>query len=176
MNTSNVIYHIPCKDCPSTYCGQTSRPLHKRISEHERYTKATYSLSTDLQQSSALAHHAHSSCHIIGFSSTVILAKLQHPQQLDLVEHAAITHLSPELNRNHAAPNINAQWQPILSSICEAFKPSGISTWPSHLSSRVTLPCSLSHLSLTLSLLPVLHPYNTFLPTFCLVFVLVLRT
>ena len=128
MNTSNVFYQIPCKDCPSTYCGQTSRPLHKRISEHERYAKATYSLSTDLQQSSALAHHAHSSGHIIDFSSTLILAKLQHPQQLDLVEHATITHLSPKLNRNHAAPNINAQWQPILSSICEAFKPSGIST------------------------------------------------
>ena len=31
-----------------------------------------------------------------------------------MIEHAAITHLSPELNRNHAAPNINAQWQPIL--------------------------------------------------------------
>ena len=122
VNTSNVIYQIPCKDCPSTYCGQTSRPLRKR------YTKATYSLSTDLQQSSALAHHAHSSGHTIDFSSTVILAKLQHPQQLDLVEHAAIPHFSPELSRNHAAPNINAQWQPILSSICEAFKPSGIST------------------------------------------------
>ena len=67
---------------------------------------------------------------------------------------------------------INAQWQPILSSICEAFKPSGISTWPSHLSAGVTLPCSSSHLSLTLPLLPVLHPYNSFLPSFCLVFYL----
>ena len=65
---------------------------------------------------------------VITCTSTVILAKLQHPQQLDLVEHAAITHLSPELNRNHAAPNINAEWQPILSSISEAFKPSGINT------------------------------------------------
>ena len=43
--TSNVIYRIPCKDCSATYCGQTSRPLHKRIAEHERYTRPAYSHS-----------------------------------------------------------------------------------------------------------------------------------
>ena len=85
--------------------GQTSRPLHKRISEHERYTRPAYSHATDLQQSSALAQHAHVSGHQIDFSSAVILAKLQHQQQLDLVEHAAITVLEPSLNRNHAAPS-----------------------------------------------------------------------
>ena len=61
LQTSNVIYQIPCKDCSATYCGQTSRPLHKRISEHERYTRPAYSHATDLQQSSALAQHAHAS-------------------------------------------------------------------------------------------------------------------
>ena len=109
LHTSNVIYQIPCKDCSATYCGQTSRPLHKRISEHERYTRPAYTHATDLQQSSALAQHAHASGHQIDFSSATILAKLQHQQQLDLVEHAAITILEPSLNRNHAAPSINPQ-------------------------------------------------------------------
>ena len=117
--TSNVIYQIPCKDCSATYCGQTSRPLHKHIAEHERYTRPAYSHSTDLQQSSAIAQHAHASGHEIDFSSAVILAKLQHQQQLDLIEHAAITILEPSLNRNHAAPSINPQWHPILQTICE---------------------------------------------------------
>ena len=58
LQTSIVIYQIPCKDCSATYCGQTSRPLHKRISEHERYTRPAYSHATDLQQSAALAQHA----------------------------------------------------------------------------------------------------------------------
>ena len=107
LHTSNVIYQIPCKDCSATYCGQTSRPLHKRISEHERYTRPAYSHATDLQQSSALAQHAHASGHQIDFSSAVILAKLQHQQQLDLLEHSAITILEPSLNRNHAAPSIH---------------------------------------------------------------------
>ena len=126
LQTSNVIYQIPCKDCSATYCGQTSRPLHKRISEHERYTRPAYSHATDLQQSSVLAQHAHASGHQIDFSSAVILAKLQHQQQLDLVEHAAITVLEPSLNRNHAAPSINPQWHPILQSISEQFHPISI--------------------------------------------------
>ena len=126
LQTSNVIYQIPCKDCSATYCGQTSRPLHKRISEHERYTRPAYSHATDLRQSSALAQHAHASGHQIDFSSAVILAKLQHQRQLDLVEHAAITVLEPSLNRNHAAPSINLQWHPILQSISEQFHPISI--------------------------------------------------
>ena len=105
--TSNVIYQIPCKNCSATYCGQTSRPLLKRIAEHERYTRPAYSHSTDLQQSSAIAQHAHAPGHEIDFSSAIILVKLQHQQQLDLTEHAAITILEPSFNRNHAAPSIN---------------------------------------------------------------------
>ena len=71
LQTSNVIYQIPCKDCSATYCGQTSRPLNKRITEHERYTRPAYSQATDLQQSSALAQHAHASGHQIDPSSAV---------------------------------------------------------------------------------------------------------
>ena len=115
--TSNVIYQIPCKDCSATYCGQTSRPLHKRIVEHERYTRPAYGHSTDLQKLLAIAQHAHASGHEIDFSSTILLAKLQNQQQLDLIEHAAITILEPSLNRNHAAPSINRQWNPILQTI-----------------------------------------------------------
>ena len=63
LHTRNVIYQILCKDCSATYCGQTSRPLHKRISEHERYTRPAYSHATDLQQSSALVQHTHASGH-----------------------------------------------------------------------------------------------------------------
>ena len=141
LQTSNVIYQIPCKDCSATYCGQTSRPLHKRISEHERYTRPAYSHATNLQQSSALAQHAHASGHQIDFLSAVILAKLQHQQQLDLVEHAAITVLEPSLNCN--------QWHPILQSISEQFHHISI-TWSISPFTLVT-PCLFSSLSLHLT-------------------------
>ena len=121
-NLHHLWYLLHSRTC----CMNMNRPLHNRISDHECYTRPAYSHATDLQQSSALAQHAHASGHQIDFSSAVILAKLQHQQQLDLVEHAAITILEPSLNRNHAAPSINPQWHPILQSISEQFHPISI--------------------------------------------------
>ena len=62
--TRNVIYQIPCKDCNATYCGQTRRPLHLRLSERQRFTNNSKSFtSTDLQYTSAVPHHAHHDYH-----------------------------------------------------------------------------------------------------------------
>ena len=69
--TRNVIYQIPCKDCNAAYCGQTRHPLHLRLSEHQRFTNNSKSFtSTDLQYTSAVAHHAHTTGHTIDFKST----------------------------------------------------------------------------------------------------------
>ena len=75
--TRNVIYQIPCKDCNATYCGQTRHPLHLRLSEHQRFTNSSKSFtSTDLQYTSAVADHAHTTGHTIDFKSTHILSSL----------------------------------------------------------------------------------------------------
>ena len=106
--TRNVIYQIPCKDCNTTYCGQTRRPLYLRLSEHQRFTNNSKSFtSTDLQYTSAVAHHAHTTGHTIDFKSTRILSSLTKSSQLDLTEHAAIKITYPSLNKLHSAPNIN---------------------------------------------------------------------
>ena len=110
--THNVIYQIPCKDCNATYCGQTRRPLHLRLSEHQRFTNNSKSFtSTDLQYTSAVAHHAHTTGHTIDFKSTHILSSLTKSSQLDLIEHAAIKITCPSLNKLHSAPNINNNGQ-----------------------------------------------------------------
>ena len=108
--TRNAIYQIPCKDCNATYCGQTRRPLYLRLSEHQRFTNSKSFTSTDLQYTSAVAHHAHTTGHTIDFKSTHILSSLTKSSQLDLIEHAAIKIICPSLNKLHSAPNINNQW------------------------------------------------------------------
>ena len=98
----NVIYQIPCKDCNATYCGQTRRPLHLRLSEHQRFTNNSKSFTcTDLQYTSAVAHHAHTTGHTIDFKSTNIPSSLTKSSQLDLIEHAAIKIICPSLSTQH---------------------------------------------------------------------------
>ena len=122
--TRNVIYQIPCKNCNATYCGQTRRPLYLRLSEHQRFTNNSKSFtSTDLQYTSAVAHHAHTTGHTIDFKSTHILSSLTKFCQLDLTEHAAIKIICPSLNKLHSAPNINNQWTDLLPTIKNSFRP-----------------------------------------------------
>ena len=116
--TRNFIYQIPCKDCNATYCGQTRRPIHLRLSEHQRFTNNSKSFtSTDLQYTSAVSHHAHTTGHTIDFKSTHNLSSLTKSSQLDLIEHAAIKIICPSLNKLHLAPNINNQWTDLLPTI-----------------------------------------------------------
>ena len=115
---------VPCKDCNAKYCGQTRRPLHLRLSEHQRFTNNSKSFtSTNLQYTSAVAHHAHTTGHTIDFKSTHILSLLTKSSQLDLIKHAAIKIICPSLNKLHSAPNINNQWTDLLPTIKNSFRP-----------------------------------------------------
>ena len=99
-------------------------PLHLRLSEHQRFTNNSKSFtSTDLQYTSAVAHHAHTTGHTIDFKSTHILSSLTKSSQLDLIEHAAIKIICPSLNKLHSAPNINNQWTDLLPTIKNSFRP-----------------------------------------------------
>lgn len=123
-NIPNVIYEIPCEDCEQTYCGQTKRPLHKRIAEHQGFTRRAGSyVSEDLQYKSGVAHHSITLGHNIAFNKTLILTTAQHSSQLDMLEHAAIKIKSPALNRMHSAPSVPGPWATLLPNIEASFKP-----------------------------------------------------
>lgn len=57
LQHSNVIYSIPCMGCDSTYVGQTSRCLKKRIYEHRRNIYLQPSAHTALTKHSIEFNH-----------------------------------------------------------------------------------------------------------------------
>ena len=131
--TPNVIYEISCNDCTATYNGQTYRPVHKRLSEHERDSRnpTIPDGPTDFATNkSAPAHHSRTTGHTIGWTNTTILTQTRTRSQLDLTEHAAIQMRQPSLNRTDGAPLCNNLWDPLLPKISKSFKPrhAGISS------------------------------------------------
>ena len=119
----NVIYKIPCGDCPDYYIGQTCRPLIKRIKEHEacmRLDNHTDNSTGNIK--SAPAKHGRDNGHRIDWKSTTILATCENKSQLNLMEHAAIKTLVPAMNIQHKGPAVNSCWNPILPKIVDSFR------------------------------------------------------
>ena len=88
-NTPNVIYGFICKDCPSTYIGQTYPPLHKRTDEHERALRLEKTKNGP-NITSGSAHHALTTGHNIAWNDINIITTTSHRSQLYLLEHAGI--------------------------------------------------------------------------------------
>ena len=66
MNKSNVVYRIPCKDCPAAYIGQTSRTLKMRIISHKSDCKTG-------NNTCALAEHIRDNQHQMNYEEAKIL-------------------------------------------------------------------------------------------------------
>ena len=118
----NLIYKIPCHDCEDFYIGQTSRPLVKRIKEHEDcYRLNNYTDSSTGNIKSAPAKHARENGHVIDWKKTSILTTCDHKSQLNLLEHAAIINLALSMNVQHKGPRVNGLWKPLLVTITNGF-------------------------------------------------------
>lgn len=66
MDKSNVVYRIPCRNCPAAYIGQTSRTLKARLTSH----KSDYRTGNN---TCALADHMRNTNHQMNFEETKIL-------------------------------------------------------------------------------------------------------
>ena len=122
-NVKNVIYKIPCGDCDQFYIGQTSRPLIKRIKENEAcFRLNNYTDDSTGNIKSAPAKHGKENGHRINWKSTSIITSSDTKGQLNLLEHAAISILKPDMNIQHKGPSVNSCWNPLLPKIAATFK------------------------------------------------------
>ena len=68
MQTSNVVYSIPCRTCSKVYVGETGRLLGVRIQEHKSAVKHAK------MEESAVAEHVWVDKHQMDFQSVTVLA------------------------------------------------------------------------------------------------------
>ena len=70
-----------------------------------------------------ILQHSHDMQHNIDWSNTTILATAADRNQLNLLEHAAISTYNPPMNRHHKGPRVSPMWTPILDKITSDFSP-----------------------------------------------------
>ena len=67
-----VVYRIPCKDCPAAYVGETKRGMERRVNEHQRRVR-----SMDIDHSE-IAAHCHLKDHRMEWKESRVLTSEKH--------------------------------------------------------------------------------------------------
>ena len=108
---SNLIYEVPCQNCPFVYIGQTKRDLKSRIKEHQRAIKY------QRPEKSALCQHSMENDHLIDWSKVKIL-KVEHDYSKRLFIKSWYINEKPQvLNRNDGL-SFPAVYRKLLNSQC----------------------------------------------------------
>ena len=134
-------------DCPSTYDGQTYRPLIDRMKEREVRTMlqteqrlqrrdTLFLLTEKVRSCSPLPHTGHR----IARNNIYLLKSLPQRSHLNLTEHATIHVRNPDKNKTDSAPKCGSLWDPILTKITKSLKPT-----PAPSDHKAVFMCHFSH-------------------------------
>ena len=88
---ANVVYQVPCANCPTTYVRQTGRQFNQRLREHRR---------TGDCANSALAEHARGCHHPVDWDHVRVLDCYPHLHQRLTLESVHIRSQSKPVNRD----------------------------------------------------------------------------
>ena len=101
-NRCGVVYHLSCKQCESSYVGETERALKKRLSEHKR-------------DSSPVGHHLKYNKHTLDHENIKIIDRENRWFERGVREAIHIRASSPNLNRDQG----RHQLPPIYNSLIQ---------------------------------------------------------
>ena len=91
---ANVVYQVPCANCPATYVGQSGRQLHQRLKEYRRAVESGNCAN------SALAEHAWGCHHPVDWDRVRVLDCHPHLHQRLTLESVHIRSQSKPVNRD----------------------------------------------------------------------------
>ena len=102
----NVVYAVPCENCPGIYYGQTKRALETRLKEH------AYAVKKE-DKNNAIAYHKTQTGHIPNFAETkIIFQEKKLPVRLKFETWAITKPGSEAINFNQKDP-VMSRWHEI---------------------------------------------------------------
>ena len=108
LKCSGTIYQLSCKDCSSTYVGESGRPLGARIKEHQR----TSSVHSPVQEHSKAGHH-------IDWDNVKILDKESDWFRRGVKEAIHIRKTRSDLNKDQGRHRLSKAYSSLL---CQRLK------------------------------------------------------
>ena len=123
QNTIGVIYNIPCKNCPSSYIGETGRSLGVRINEHKKdveknkkgpFTRAARKESLTELNASAVTDHVNKNNHEINWENTQIIGKESNTLYRKVKEAIAIKRQTNGMNRDDGGRQLSWTYNPVI--------------------------------------------------------------
>ena len=102
----SAIYHIKCKNCTSSYVGETERPLKKRLAEHRRPSCT----------SSPVVVHARDTSHELAVKEAKILDSEPKWWDRGIKEAVYIRACKSNLNRDGGRYQLPGAWNGVIES------------------------------------------------------------
>ena len=107
LETTGIVYQIPCGECNAQYIGETGRELGTRVEEHQRAIR-------NRQQSSHLYRHIQETQHAIDWPNTKVLGFQNSLYPRRIVEACYSVNNINAINRSIDLP---VQYIPLISDI-----------------------------------------------------------
>ena len=124
LETSEVVYKVPCKGCNKTYVGETGRQLGVRLKEHQKdsekitekkFTRAMRKSSTTEHHKSAITDHVAQENHLIDWEETKIIDRDSNPFTRKVREAIQIRKWGTKaLNRDDGLHSLDHVYNPLL--------------------------------------------------------------
>ena len=119
-----MIYRVPCKNCSSSYVGETGRKFGLRIKEHKKevdsfttstQTRAFRARESSVTHKSAITDHAVEENHVIDWDKATVLDKNAQRQTRRITEALWISKTPSCMNRDAGSYQLSHIWDQVIS-------------------------------------------------------------
>jgi hypothetical protein len=123
LNSTDVIYSIPCKNCDQAYIGETGRKFGKRLEEHKSEaeklsanvrTRANRKASQSTVNKSAISDHVVDTNHVIDWEEAKIVGKESDRYKRWIKEAISIRKQGNTMNRDEGQYNLSHVFDDLL--------------------------------------------------------------